>query len=1213
MRDYVKFLRIALVAVILVLGLSQGASAQEITGSIVGSVVDSNGAVVVGATVTASIPSQDNKVIRTVTTSDDGTFSIPNVPTNTYSITVEAPNFKKFVQTDVVLEVGQRRPVEVVLEPGNVQETVTVRADAVAVETTTPTSSTSITGEQVRELSVNNRNWIQFVTLAPGVSNNLADLVPVGSFSPDGSPAIVAISVNGARQSQNTFTVDGADITDRGSNITLQAFPSLDSIGELKVLRSLYPAESGRSGGGQVNIVTRSGTDKFHGSLFEFVRNEKLNANSFLANRNKPSGVDANGKAIRPPFRYNNYGFTLSGPIYFFNFGEDNRGVGSRIPKTYFFFSEEQRKDRRYSLLSGLVPTLGMRNGVFTFPICLSGTITGTTRTCSQILPAGTPLSSLASINSASAQYLTGIFQKEPAPNSAPFGIISTGVGKFDFRQEIIKIDTSFTKNWAAYYRHQRDQIPVLNPNSVFSTPCNVPNVCPGDTNSPGRTHTFSTTYVVTPSVIVEGRYTYAFGAIIVNTQGLMASANTPISVAKPYDVPDDRVPFVTLTGLSTLQAFGPYNNFSNKHDVGGNVTWISGRHTFKFGGNYSKYRKNEDNGLGGTGQGSFSAFFNTTAASATRGTNCVNTAGVAIACPAGQQTTEQNFANFLLGRNVTFTQTKFRLTADFRQQNFESYAQDEFRMKRNLTVYLGVRYSYFGAPYAANGLLTNFVPELWNPAQAPQVTFDGNRVSGSGNFCNGIIVNAQNYQTGPASYQCTPIASPYGKYIYKAPTRNFAPRFGLAWDPTGKGTTVIRTGYGIYHEQTLVGHIETHLGNNPPYQETITISGGSVSQPIPTGTTPAVVASLAVPALIRGVDTDYKTPYMQHWSLDVQHLFSKKTIVSVGYYGSKGTHLIGVTDLNNLPPGLALTRTCVTTAGGATGPCQARDGTGTPLPFLSGAASLVLDQIRPFRGWRGISMVQPKYNSNYHSLQVSATQRFTGSSQIQLAYTWSKNLTDNQSDRSNAAQNNYDTKAEYGRAVLDRRHIFTTNYVYELPFFKKQEGFSGKVLGGWQASGIVTYQTGLPFTPTYSAFDPSGIGFLNASSPAGGRPYQFCNANQGGQQSFEEWFNYTCFQSSTPAAAPASPGNAGRGVITGPPTFRIDFTMTKNFRFGETTRLQIRAEAFNVMNHTNFTTLSLAASTPHAVSALGIHSGFGTVTATRDPRTIQLGAKFIF
>ena len=1116
------------------------------------------------------------------------------------------------MQTDVKVEVGQRRPVDVTLEAGDVTETVTVQANAVAVELTTPTSSTSISGVQARELSVNNRNWIQFVTLAPGVSSNLADLVPVGSFSPDGSPAIASIAVNGARQSQNTFTVDGADITDRGSNITLQAFPSIDSIGELKVLRSLYPAESGRSGGGQVNIVTLSGTDQFHGSFFEFVRNEKLNANSFLNNRNKPAGVDANGKAKRPPFRYNNYGFTVGGPIYVFNFGQGDGPLVQKLRKTYFFFSEEQRKDRRYSTLSGLVPTAGMRNGIFSVPICLSGTISGTTRTCTQILPAGTPITALATINPGSQQYLENIFRREVLPNSGTFGTIATAVSSFDFQQEIIKIDTSFTKDWTSYYRYQRDTIPVLNPNSVFSTPCNVPDVCPGITDSPGRTHTFQTTYVVSPHLILEGRYAYAYGAILVSTGGLMAAANSPISVAKPYEVDDDRIPHVALTNLSTLQAFGPYDNFSTKHDWGASVTWIRGNHTIKFGGNYSRYRKNEDNGLGGTGQGSFTAFFNTTAASPTRGTNCV-VGGVAVACPAGQQTTEQNFANFLLGNNVTFTQTKFRLTADFRQQNIEGYVQDEWRYNRTLTIYGGLRYSYFGPPYAANGLLTNFVPELWNRAQAPQVTFDGNRVSGSGNFCNGLIANSQNYQTGPASYQCTPINSPYGKYIYNKQTRNFAPRFGLAWDPTGKGETVIRTGYGIYHEQTLVGNIETHLGANPPYQETITISGGSVSQPIPTGVTPAVAAALGVPALIRGVDRDYKTPYMQHWSLDVQHMFGQKTMVSVGYYGSKGTHLIGISDINNLPAGFALTQTCVTTAAGATGPCQARDASGVPIPFLSGAASLVLDQIRPYRGWRGIAMVQPKYNSNYHSMQILATQRFSGASQVQLAYTWARNLTDNQSDRSNAPQNHYDVKAEYGRAVLDRRHVLTANYIYELPFYTRQHGFVGKLLGGWQASGIVTYQTGLPFTATYAGFDPAGIGFLNASSPAGGRPYMFCDPNQGGRRTIDEWFNYSCFQSSTPGAAPAIPGNGTRGAIDGPPTFRVDFTLAKNIRFSERYNLQLRGEAFNLFNHTNFTTLSLAASTPHTVNAFGVHSNFGTVTATRDPRTIQLGAKFIF
>ena len=1191
-----------LFAIALTICFSGLAFGQDITGSIVGTVKDTSGGAIAGATVTATIPSQGDKVIRTVQTAEDGGFSIPNVPVNVYAITVEAPNFKRFVQTAIKVDVGQRRPVDVTLAAGNIQETVTVQADQVAVEASTPTASTTINGDQARELSINNRNWIQFVTLAPGVSNNLADLVPVGNFSPDGSPAIASISVNGARQSQNTYTVDGADITDRGANVTIQAFPSVDSIGELKILRSLYPAESGQSGGGQVNVVTRSGTDKFHGSAFEFVRNEKFNANSFLLNR-LTTNRDSNGKAIRPPFRYNNYGFTVGGPIYFLKFGERDPGDGyfGKMKKTYFFFSEEQRKDRRYSTLSGLVPTAGMRNGVFTTPICLSATIATvagqTVRNCTQILQPGQSILS-AGLNPASVQYLNGIFRQEPLPNNGVTSLVSPAVSKFDFQQEILKIDTSFTKNWTAYYRYERDQIPTLNPNSVNSTPCDVPGVCTAITNAPGRTHTFQTTYVVSPNVIVEGRYTRAFGGIFVNTGGLVSRNLTQVDSNLPYIVADDRIPSLALSNLSSVRAFGPWNNFSEKNDFGGSLTWISGKHTMKFGASYSLYRKNEDQ-LGGTPQGSFTAFFNTTSSSPTRGTVCVDAANTAIVCPNGTQTTEQNFANFLLGNNVTFTQTKFNLTVNLRQKNFQWYAQDEYRIRHNVTLYAGVRYSFFGAPWDKNGLLSNFVPELWDPKQAPTITFDGNRVSGSGNFCNGIIVNAQNYTTGPASYQCTPIASPYGKFIYHAPKNNYAPRVGLAWDISGKGDTVIRTGYGIYHDQTLTGNVELQSGN-PPYQETIAFSGGSVSQPIPVGSNPAVTASLAASTL-RGVDLDYKTPYMQHWSLDVQHLFSPKTMVTVGYYGSKGTNLIGLVDIDLIKPGFALTQTCQLTAT-VSGPCQAKDANGVPIPFF--AASLPLDQIRPYRGYRAISMVQPRFNSIYHSLQVSATQRFTGASQLQIAYTWSKNLSDNLSDRSNAPQNPYDIRAEYGRAFLDRRHIFTANYIYELPFFDKQRGFAGKVLGGWQASGIVTYQTGLPFTPTYSGYDPAGLGLLGPS-PSGGRPNVIAGQDaNAGPRTFQQWFNTAAFQSSNPTSAPAVPGNAGRSVIEGPPTFRVDFSMAKNIRFNESMRLQLKAEAFNILNHTNFTTFGLAATTP---------STFGVINGTRDPRTLQFGIKFYF
>jgi hypothetical protein len=615
----------------------------------------------------------------------------------------------------------------------------------------------------------------------------------------------------------------------------------------------------------------------------------------------------------------------------------------------------------------------------------------------------------------------------------------------------------------------------------------------------------------------------------------------------------------------------------------------------------YSRYRKVE-NGLGGSNQGVFSSFSNN-ATTPSGASICVNTSNVAIAC-TGNQSIEQSFANFLLGNNATFTQSKFDLKADFRQQNWEAFAQDEFKIRRNITLYYGVRYSFFGSPWDKNGHLTNFVPELWDPNDAPLVTGAGNRVVGSGNFCNGIIVNAQNFQTGPAAYNCTPTSSPFGKYIVDAPKKNFAPRVGIAWDPFGDGKNVIRTGYGIYHEQTLVGTFEQLLGANPPYHETITVSGADISNPVPGGASP--VAGASPPGLIRGIETDYKTPYMQHWSLDYQRQVDKNTVVTIGYYGSKGTNLIGILDINNLRPGYAYTQTCAVGASTTpTAPCQATDPiTGLPVPFTSSGGSLILDQLRPYRGWRGVSMISPRFDSNYHSLQISGTRRLGRSSQASIAYTWSKNLTNSQTDRSSAPMDTYNIDAEWGRAALDRRHVLTGSYVYELPFFDKRHDFTGLILGGWQVSGIVTYQTGLPFTPTYSGYDPAGLGFLGPSA-AGGRPNVIAGQDaNAGPRTFEQWFNTAAFQSSNPASAPAVPGNAGRSVIEGPPTFRVDLSLTKNIRFNEDMALQLKAESFNLTNQTNFTTMGLAATTP---------STFGVITGVRDPRTLQFGIKFLF
>lgn len=1204
---------LSLISAFAVMVLFGGAvSAQEITGTIVGTVRDANGAVVSGATVTITDPSKSGLVVRTMVTNDDGEFAAPNLTISTYSVTVEATNFKKTVQTGIKVDVGQRRNVEVVLTAGTVEEVVTVEADPVAVDLTSPTSGTVINGEQVRELSINNRNFTQLVTLAPGVTNDLSDQVYQGTVNPEGQANIVSISVNGARSSQNTFTVDGADITDRGSNLTIQAYPSVDSIGEFRVLRSLYPAESGRSGGGQVNVVTRSGSGKFRFSAFEFVRNEKFNANTPLINSQTSPvlGRDENGKARRPPFRYNNFGWTVGGPVYFLKFGERDPGdYFGRWDKTFFFFSQEFRRDRRQQTLTSTVPTALQRLGQFTVPICLQAS--GTTCTSTLAGSTTTP-GQLTGINPVAQQYLNFIYNKLPLPNTAVANqLIAVAPNVADFQQEIIKIDHAFNDKLGGYYRYQRDSIPTLDVNALFSSGSGLPGVSTTSTNSPGRTHTAQLVYSATPNLIFEGRYTFGFGAILSENVGLLALVNSPITPPLPYQNQRDRVPTISGNGFSALQSFGPYDNFSWKSNISGSVTWIAENHTMKYGLMYSKYRKNE-NALAGNNEGIYTGF-NTPGAT----TNVIATGG---------NTTQQLWANFLMGTNVTLTQASFDYTADLRQKTFEAYAQDEFKARRNLTLYFGIRYSFFGSPWDRNGRLSNFVPELWNPAAAPAVTGAGNRVVGTGNFCNGLIVNAA--ATIPAFPNCSPTPSPWGKFIMDVPKNDFAPRVGIAWDPFGKGEMAIRSGYGIYHEQVLNGMVLQIIGLNPPFQQTCSVTGTRLDNPAPGGC--AVVANVAANN-IRGIDPNWNTPYMQHWSFDVQRQLGAKTLFTVGYYGSKGTNLIGGFEKNLLRPGEAIARGATGCATGATyiggpsptlGPCQVA---GTA--FLSAAATNIVDQIRPYRGYRSIQMVETRYNSDYHSLQISGQHRFTGASQINLAYTWAKNLTDAQNDRSTSPQNTYDISLERARAALDRRHVLTVNYIYELPFFRDQKGFAGKVLGGWQVSGIATYQTGLPFTPTVSAFDASGLALIPALV-AGARPNVTCDPNQGGAQTVQQWFNTSCFQvtpiSNTDPNFPIANvvGNGGRGIVNGPPTRRVDLTLAKNFRFSERYRVQLRAEAFNVFNWTNFRALSTVvwnATTRPVNMPIGTSPGgngsstFGQVTSYRDPRVLQFAAKVNF
>jgi hypothetical protein len=841
---------------VVILSLSAAGLGQELAATLTGTVSDASGAVVAGATVV--IHSEETGAdLRAVTTGNTGSFNVTNLPAGRYTVTVKSGGFETFVAKDVILNVAEKHTLDVGLVTGTTTATVEVTAENTPIQTTTAEESGTVTGEQVRELALSNRNFEQLVLLQPGVSNQLGDKPGFGLSSN------TQISINGARTGANNWTVDGADINDSGSNGTLLNTPSIDAIQEFTLERSNYDASFGRSGGGQIVVATKSGTNQFHGSAFEFNRNNYYNANTFAARANIAAGGSWADNTT-PIERYNDYGFTIGGPLFIpkvFHPAKD---------KTFFFWSEEWRKASTPGTNTITVPTAAELGGVFAgpIPVAPAGCVT-TSGGNSTISP---------TCFSANAQaYLTAFMAANPAGAS---GQLSTNYSQLNnFRQDIIRLDQNVGDKLRLFGRYMQDSVPQNFPFGLWGA-ANYPGVETTSLNAPGRSLVVNATMTLSPKVVNEVEFVDAWGAI--NSVLTNAIAGSPaftstLTNLTTYQDPYGRAPNITFAsgaaGLTNTNA--PYFERNKDKNIFDNLSIQHGNHTIRTGLTAMWMTKTEN---GDSGAATF---------------NFSNKNG------------NPEFANFLLGQSSGYTQQSHDTIPDLHYVNFEAYVQDDWKVTRRLTLNLGVRYSYFPSPSDSNNTLVNFDPNVFNPANAPIIDpATGQMVAGNNaaTYANGLI-----FPTGGACNAAKAIAplascSPFGSLVNPNSNNNWGPRLGLAYDPFGDGKWAIRAGYGLFYDRTLNGIWEQNAFNDPPLVQTSTINNNGTSSANIfdnvnngiAGAAPLGPSSLTV----TGTPT-FKPPSYQDYNLSVQHELMRNTVLEVGYVGTRGTHLLGDININ--------------------------------------------------------------------------------------------------------------------------------------------------------------------------------------------------------------------------------------------------------------------------------------------------------------------------
>ena len=1102
------------------------------TGTIAGTIVDATGGGVPEAKITAT--NRATAAVRTAATGPSGTYSIPNVAAGRYDISVSKEGFSVLHIDNVELTVAQNLTLNGTLEVGAVSQAVEVAGASVPVVNLEDAQiSNVVETKAIQDLPLITRDPYQLILLSPGVQQTTSAL---GGFS-----------VNGQRERNNNFLLDGTDNNDASVPGIAGGVSSLnpDSTQEFRVITNNFLPEFGRNSGAIVDIITRSGSNQFHGDAYEFNRVNALAARDYFNPKPDPQN----------PFVRNQFGASLGGPIV--------------KDKTFFFVNTEWDRFRTTLTNSALVPTAAFKSGVFTYD--------------GQQINLGSPSSPNNALGLPLNATMQKVFADFPLPNGPAVdslrGIYFFPTGTpLDSANVTYKLDHHFNEKYSVSARYIYNGL--TNGNSLDEI---FPGAGGVATSQQSHNGAFNFIAAFRPNLVNELR----FG--INRTDDLFTCNGTNIfdqnSSPDPFGFGTD-YSFRLSNGVPTLSDFGcsalgdsngQYRRAGTWH-YADQISWIAGKHNVKAGLEFRYIYENGYDAFGSRPTVDFTAFGNF-------GLQVVNCSG---ACANDEIL--QTLAAALLGVPGVQSQTQFfnakgvRTATDFRrfvQHEYGAFVQDSWKLRPNLTLDYGLRYEFNGVPFERDGNLSN-------------------------------LLNQQASDPAPITFQT--VGPGTGRQMYSSDPWDFEPRVGLAWDPFSSGKTSFRAGYGIFHDRVF-GNLFTNLKGDPPFvagvQNFPNENAGdgapvvTLNNLAPPATQPAPSASVPDGSLLAGIvviDPKLKTPYTQAWNVGVQRELGHGMSLEVNYVGS-GTHrLFRSVDGNPPLPWLV----------------AAAHANGTLPPTISGGALRILPllglpQVTGNLAFEEPIVIRSIGNGTYNGLQTVFRKRLSAGLQFQAAYTWSHAIDDAADPlvapgaNRNIARNSFNLKEERGSSDYDLRHRLIVNYIYELPFGRGRkylhEGFGERILGGWELSGLSTFQSGRPFD-IYSSRDSEYTGLSNRPDLVG--------------------------DPSIPAGAPRNqvgppisafkvqpfgrPGNLGRNTFTGPRYYNTDVDLLKNMRITERVNLQFRAEAYNVFNRIQFNQPGASGDTLASPGTFG--QSLSTLVqpdGTTSARQIQLALKLMF